>query len=150
MRGRPVATLAALLIIGSTGLLTLNSIMSVRQQIAVSEFCDAVHAGRSDVAARQREELFTPDADGLIAAECRCDALSSSGQPGECARFFCGQPLELHGSSRGAQSGAQLRGTGRRRSPKPSTLIQKATRLRLERAVPRQLQRLVRQREFTK
>ena len=88
MRGRPVATLVALLIIVSTGLLTLNSIMSVRQQIAVSEFCDAVHTGRSDVAARRRDELFTPDADGLIAGECRCDALSSSGHPGECARFF--------------------------------------------------------------
>ena len=88
MKGRPFATLVAVLPIAAAGLLTMNAIVSVRQQVAVGEFCDAVHEGRPDVALLRSQELFTPDANGLMAAQCRCDALSALGRAGECAALF--------------------------------------------------------------
>ena len=88
MKGRPVATLIALLVIASAGLLTGNAILSVRNQIAVGEYCDAARTQPSDAVLSRGQRLLTLDSEGLMAAECRCDALSALGRPGECARFF--------------------------------------------------------------
>ena len=72
----------------SFAVLTMNAIVSVRQQVAVSEFCDAVREGRPEAILPRSQELFTPDANGLLAAECRCDALSASGRMRECTALF--------------------------------------------------------------
>ena len=88
MNGRPFATLIALVVIAAAGTLTVNAIVSVRKQIEVAEFCDAVHAGRPDAALLRAQELLTPDANGLMAAECRCDALVAAGRAAECVSLF--------------------------------------------------------------
>lgn len=88
MSGRPLATLIAFLVIAAAGALTVNAIVSVRKQIEVAEFCDAVHAGRPDAALLRAQELLTPDANGLMVAECRCDALVAVGRVAECVSLF--------------------------------------------------------------
>jgi hypothetical protein len=88
VNGRPFATLIAFLVIAAAGSLTVNAIVSVRKQIEVAEFCDAVRAGRPDAALLRTQELLTPDANGLMVAECRCEALVAVGRSAECVSLF--------------------------------------------------------------
>ncbi len=57
-----------------------------RQQ-AVMAVCDAVGEARYDDAIAQSEPLVTPDAEGRMAAECRCWALLNRDRRDECARL---------------------------------------------------------------
>lgn len=88
--------IAAVLLVVAAGV-GLVSIRSSREPLAVLEACDAVERGDLARALVLTESRVGPGDTGRAAAECRCRALVSQGDPGACAELL--ESIWLHPSA---------------------------------------------------
>jgi len=84
MRRRRLLALAAVLA-AVTAFTGLVSARRIGRQMAIDRACTAVAEGRFDEAVALSSDLVGADADGRLAAECRCRALVATGREAECA-----------------------------------------------------------------
>jgi len=103
---RPLAGGAAVVLVGVAGLLAWNAVDRVRSQHVVRAACEAASGGRHAEALRRSAGTTGPDAEGRIAAECRCRSLLAEGRRGECVALL--EEILHHPEAQGWVPSAEL------------------------------------------
>ncbi len=85
-------------LVSSCALMVRFSWREIARQERVGEACAAANAGRWTEAIALTEDLVGPDAEGRLAAECRCWGLVATMRTGECGELVA----ELFGEDPGA------------------------------------------------